>query len=41
MFVRDVGKVNDETCVGCGVLLGVYLFLRLGVKAGGVTRPAA
>ena len=28
-------KVNDKTCVGCGVLLGVYLFLRLGVKAGG------
>ena len=35
MFVGGVGKVDDETCVGWEVLLGVYLFLRLGVKAGG------
>ena len=41
VFVGGVGKVDDETCVGWEVLLGVYLFLRLGVKAGGVARPAA
>ena len=41
VFVRSLCKVDDETCVGWEVLLGVYLVLRLGVKAGGVTRPAA